>query len=954
MRRRRKLAAAIVVAASTGLAGAAGTLPALAVSTGTLYVDNSAGNCADHGPGSQAQPFCTVQAGVDAAQPGWTVSVGFGKGEYPEQVTVHSSGAAGRPIVVKGQKKRGDAPVVGVISGLATPATAHGFLLDGVHDVTVQGFYLSQTAAEAVLVKDSSGVTVDSNEIVIAGWGNNAQGSAKAVPGGNPAIRLTGSSSGVTVSRNAVGGGEGGGIAVDAGVTGTVITTNAVTAAGRATEGVGYGIGVTDAPGTVVTGNTVASSGAAGIALLGHSDHAVVENNVVADSYSRSSAAEAAELSVSPEAATGTKSDYNSVYPTGKGAAYRWAGTAYQQPGDLKGATGQGSHDLREAPKFLLDGSANSSVTPTAASGATDSADADAPGELTTDLYGHPRVDDPQVDNTGAGAVGYHDRGAVELAAFSRLSLDFTPYKGPYPLAVTVTATAERNWPLATTYTYDFGDGSGLQTSTEARVQHVYQKPGSYLISVTASGADPNTAISTTGMVPLTVDEPGDLVPDLRVSKDDRQNGGGPLGYVADLSRSTSPWYFSGYQVDFGDGSPVEQNNNFLHHTYQRPGDYTVTATLKDQGGRTATAQQTVHVGYGQLGFTPIAPQRVLDTRLPGMTGNSRRLGPGESITVYVPTAPGHPHGDAAVLNVTAVNPSQSGYLSVYPAGTDRPATSNVNFTAGQTVPNLVTVPTGQGDAVTVYNFSGSTDVVVDAMGYYQADTGSRFTPLAPARLLDTRATSPVGPDGTTSIQVRGNAGVPADATAAVLNLTSTDSDAGGYLTAYASGTARPGTSNLNFGPRQTVANQVVVPIGADGKVTVYNHTGHTHVVADVFGYYSPSGSLFTPVPPTRLVDTRQSSALGAGSVLKVDTGLPAGATGAVLNVTDTASTAAGYLTVWADGAARPGTSNVNFAAGKTVPNHVTTPLGANGAFDVYNFTGRSQVVADLFGYFAK
>ncbi|MEV4555595.1 hypothetical protein AB0K51_01210 [Kitasatospora sp. NPDC049285] len=73
-----------------------------------------------------------------------------------------------------------------------------------------------------------------------------------------------------------------------------------------------------------------------------------------------------------------------------------------------------------------------------------------------------------------------------------------------------------------------------------------------------------------------------------------------------------------------------------------------------------------------------------------------------------------------------------------------------------------------------------------------------------------------------------------------------------------------------------------------------------------------------------------------------------------MLNVTSTNSQDDSYLTVWAHGAPRPGTSNVNFTAGKTVPNHVVTPLGTDGRFDVFNHVGSTDVIADVFGYFTK
>ncbi|MER5637602.1 PKD domain-containing protein [Kitasatospora sp. NPDC002227] len=945
-RRRHRLAAALVVAA-TGVVSTGVTLPAVAAETDVLYVIQGP-TCSDAGPGTVEHPFCTVQEGADAAQPGQTVRV-YGT-TLEEQVTPHHSGAPGKPIVIQGEPGVMPRPQIGVPAGKAGPDTSHAFLLDHVHDVTVRGFYLSNTAAEAVLVKDSAGITLDSNEIMYAGQGSDSWVHTPTVPRGAASVRVTGASDGVVVSRNLVEGGAGDGLVVDPGVAGAVLTTNAVT------NGLGAGVRVTDAPGTVVTGNTVLREALPGVVVAGASDHATVENNIIADTASTAPAgADPVSLSVSAGSVAGTKADYNTLLPYAGGTAYSWGGNAYQQPDFFSAATGQGGHDLRELPPFALSRSLNASVVPDRATGSTDSADASAPGELSTDLYGRPRVDDPHAAN---GANGFHDRGAAELEAYSRLDVASDIYQGPTPLTVTVTATAKQNWPDTTTYTYDFGDGSTPLVTKDTKAQHTYQAVGTYTPTVTATGTGDGATITTKSPYPVTVKAPGDLVPDLRITPAERRDGQGPLSYAFDLSRSTSPWPVSGYQVDFGDGAELpggwDLPTSPVLHNYRVPGDYTVTLTMWDRGGRRATVKQVVHAAYGKLGFTPITPTRALDTRITGI-GGYPRLGPGAAVTVSLPRLPGNLNGDAVVLNVTAVNPSQAGYLKVYPTDGDRPATSNVNFKAGQTVPNLVTVPTGPGNTVTIENFAGTTDVVVDVMGYYQLGSGSRFDAVAPARLLDTRKSAAVGPDASTSIQVRGAAGVPADATAVVLNLTSTGSDAGGFLTAYPSGTTRPGTSNLNFAAGQTVANQVVVPIGEDGKVSVYNRFGHTHVVADVFGYYGASGtSLFTPVVPTRLVDTRKQTALGQGGTLKVNTGVPAGATGAVLNVTSTASTAGGYLTVWADGATKPGTSNVNFPAGGTVPNHVTTPLGTNGAFDVYNFAGSTQVVADLFGYFSK
>lgn len=73
------------------------------------------------------------------------------------------------------------------------------------------------------------------------------------------------------------------------------------------------------------------------------------------------------------------------------------------------------------------------------------------------------------------------------------------------------------------------------------------------------------------------------------------------------------------------------------------------------------------------------------------------------------------------VLNVTAVA-SAAGFLTVYPADVGAPNASNVNFTAGQVVPNLVAVKTSASGAVAIRNSSlGSTNVIADLAGYVTA-----------------------------------------------------------------------------------------------------------------------------------------------------------------------------------------------------------------------------------------
>ncbi len=124
-------------------------------------------------------------------------------------------------------------------------------------------------------------------------------------------------------------------------------------------------------------------------------------------------------------------------------------------------------------------------------------------------------------------------------------------------------------------------------------------------------------------------------------------------------------------------------------------------------------------------------------------------------------------------------------------------------------------------------------------------DSGDRaiFEPLAPSRILDTRTGNgaPAGKIGTgvsIDVQITGRGGVPADATAVVLNLTATEGTEASYLTAWPTGSARPVASSLNVRAAEDLPNMVTLRLGTEGRVSIYNFRGSVHVIGDVAGYY--------------------------------------------------------------------------------------------------------------------
>jgi hypothetical protein len=256
--------------------------------------------------------------------------------------------------------------------------------------------------------------------------------------------------------------------------------------------------------------------------------------------------------------------------------------------------------------------------------------------------------------------------------------------------------------------------------------------------------------------------------------------------------------------------------------------------------------------------------------------------------------------------------------------------------------------------------------------------TPGAYKTLPPFRLLDTRAgvgaaKAAVAAGGTVQLQVSGRGGVPVSGVSAVvLNLTVTKSTRSGYLDVFRGGTTRPGTSNLNFARYATASNLAIVAIGTTGNVDLYNKSrGTIELIADVSGYYV-SGTptvpalpgTYVPVVPSRLLDTRAGVGAHRGAVPARGTvhlqvtgrgGIPLSGVAAVaLNVTTTDEKSAGYLSVYGDGATRPGTSCLNFVKAQPAANLVIARVGTGGIVSLYNSSfGAIQLVADVSGFYS-
>ncbi|MEV0722224.1 hypothetical protein AB0I37_05530 [Micromonospora purpureochromogenes] len=269
-------------------------------------------------------------------------------------------------------------------------------------------------------------------------------------------------------------------------------------------------------------------------------------------------------------------------------------------------------------------------------------------------------------------------------------------------------------------------------------------------------------------------------------------------------------------------------------------------------------ASDTVKSSLGWGGhYLPVEPTRLVDTR-------PTPLAAGQRMDSFVDFGPASPRVKALVLNITAVQPAGSGFLSAWSGVGPRPISSTVNYAAGKVVPNLAIVQTGQCTdcnglpyavpTFTIYT-SQVTNMVVDLVGVVDDGSlpdGLRFTPLSPTRIADSR--SGLGTNGALGAgeprKITAPSAVVTQTTEALaMNVTAVAPTKDTVITVWPADTdlAKPGASNLNPAAGQVVSNAVLGGIGPLDAFNVHNLTGSVHLVADVVGkFYLYSGTAST------------------------------------------------------------------------------------------------------------
>lgn len=247
--------------------------------------------------------------------------------------------------------------------------------------------------------------------------------------------------------------------------------------------------------------------------------------------------------------------------------------------------------------------------------------------------------------------------------------------------------------------------------------------------------------------------------------------------------------------------------------------------------------------------FGSIAPQRVYDSRRPELTA----LAPFRVREVQIPTSVIPAGSTAAVVNLTAANALQPGFMTAFPCGQPAPNASNVNFLDSEARAVGAIVGLGLGSTLCVIADT-TVHVIVDVTGYYApAPTygpTSVVEPTAGRRVVDSRngiggPLEPLAAGEIRSFDPVDGLVDAADSSAVMLNFVSTDAAGAGFLTAYPCGGAAPDVSTLNYVAGEAATNLATIELGTDRRVCIVSSVS-TNVIVDVFAVMTaPPGSPF-------------------------------------------------------------------------------------------------------------
>jgi parallel beta-helix repeat protein len=435
-----------------------------------LYVDRGSPSCTDGGSGTATQPFCSIRPAASRVVAGQTVLVS--SGTYNEGVTLSSSGTATAPITFAA------APGATVTLTGGGSASSNGFYVNGKSYVTIQGFTVSGTSGDGIVVKNSNNIALRSNHVANSGQpvqGKLAKGirldgatdsvvatntvdhnsdygiylvnasnrnqilanmvfqNARVTDRAASGIRVYGSTNN-TVAGNVSHDNEDSGLEFFGGANNNLVVNNVSYNNGD------HGIDDNAATGQRVLSNTVYKNATAGINFEGGSTGATIANNVSVDNGINSTRTRS-NLRVDSASTSGTTMDYDLVNLSTPDVMVIWNSANYSSLAAFRSATGQEAHGIQGNPRFASAATGDFHIT--TGSPAIDSANSGASGQTSTDADGQERQDDPATPNTGTGPRAFDDRGAYEFAGTPLDHIVLSPTTSSIAAGASKTYTAQ-------------------------------------------------------------------------------------------------------------------------------------------------------------------------------------------------------------------------------------------------------------------------------------------------------------------------------------------------------------------------------------------------------------------------------------------------------------------------------------------------------------------------------
>lgn len=328
---------------------------------------------------------------------------------------------------------------------------------------------------------------------------------------------------------------------------------------------------------------------------------------------------------------------------------------------------------------------------------------------------------------------------------------------------------------------------------------------------------------------------------------------------------------------------------------------------------------------FSQRQTVAVAPQRLVDTR-EGLGFEKAKLTAFKEYKLVVAGKYGIAlTAKAVAVNVTTTNSNLPGFVNAYPCGgTVNPLASVVNQFPEKIVANAAIVDIGADGAICFVS-NDATDLIVDLQTWFRSD--SDLETITPTRIVDTRSAlgipAKLASNVPVSLKVTGKNGVPQDASAVVVNLTMTESNAG-FLTAYPCGGTPPLASNLNAWPGKAIANLAVVAVGTGGTIC-FTASDITHFVVDLQGYFD-FGADYNSMVPVRAFDTRsENKPLLSNEFREIKIaglfGVPSQADLVTVNVTAVGAVGNAFITVYPCG------QLPTVSAGNTSPDRIVATL---------------------------